>query len=342
MPRFSILMPTHNRCDVVGLAVQSVLAQSEQDFELLVAGDGCTDQTADVIAGFRDPRIRWFDLPKAPGLGYKNRNVALAEATGELIAYLGHDDLWFPDHLAHLAPCFDDARIEFAHSRGLWVAPDGRFFPISVNLQNDDELAYLKTREGLIPACCVMYRRSCHERTGFWPEHLSIGGDRHFQARLVGEQNHASLRVPTSLHFKANWRTLESMRAWAPTGNSMRIAETSAWWPPGLALKIADGETEQAAFHRAITEGGKRWLADVRSAVDRVIDRLALDRVLDELPQDKIDAYEATIASQASHLDEVVKAYQLSLEQERAWFKREIADMREALAECGVAFQSKT
>jgi hypothetical protein len=150
------------------------------------------------------------------------------------------------------------------------------------------------------------------------------------------------LRTPTSLHFKANWRSLESMRAWAPTGNSMRIAETSKWWPPALVVSIADGETEQAAFYRAMTEGGEEWLAGVRLGVDRVIDRLALDRVRDELPQDKIEAYETTIGSQARHLDEVVKAYQVTLEQERAWFLREIADMREALAACGVEFQSKT
>ena len=67
-PRFSVLMPTHDRPHLIGHAIRSVLAQSRADLELLVVGDGAVDGTAAVVQGFGDPRIRWFDLPKGATL----------------------------------------------------------------------------------------------------------------------------------------------------------------------------------------------------------------------------------------------------------------------------------
>jgi glycosyltransferase involved in cell wall biosynthesis len=113
-PRISVLIPTHNRSRLLRLAMSSVLTQTERDIEILVVGDGCTDDTADVVASFADARIHWLDLPKASYFGYANRNVALRQATGSYIAFLTDDDLLLPDHLALLASTLEESDAEWA------------------------------------------------------------------------------------------------------------------------------------------------------------------------------------------------------------------------------------
>ena len=139
-PLVTILLPTHNRADVLGYAIQSVLWQTERNFELLIVGDGCTDNTPDVVATFPDPRIRWFDLSKAPGSGYANRNIALRQARGRYVAYAQHDDIMFPDHVESLIATINASGADWAYSRPLWVMPDGVVLPLSVNLTHCDEL----------------------------------------------------------------------------------------------------------------------------------------------------------------------------------------------------------
>ena len=177
MPRFSVLLPTHNRADVVGFAIRSVLEQTEIDFELLIVGDGCTDATPEVVRSFDDARIVWLDLPKAAGFGYANRNVALRAARGELIAYAPHDDLLFRDHLEVLARQIDASGVDWIHSRALWVTPAGTIAPGFVNLAHDDEVEDFMVRANGIPAGTVVHRRDCFERFGYWPENIERSGD---------------------------------------------------------------------------------------------------------------------------------------------------------------------
>ena len=76
-----------------------MLLQTVQDFELLVVGDGCTDNSGRVVAEFNDPRIRWHNLDRNHGSQWVANNWANEHANGDWIAYLGHDDIWYPTHL---------------------------------------------------------------------------------------------------------------------------------------------------------------------------------------------------------------------------------------------------
>lgn len=125
-PQVTVVIPTYNWSTAVRCAIQSVLAQDFEDFELLVVGDGCTDDTAAVVARATavDARVQWIDLPRNAGTQVIPNNVGLSCARGELIAYLGHDDLWLPHHLSTLV---DAIRIEAStvvvHARSAFVVP---------------------------------------------------------------------------------------------------------------------------------------------------------------------------------------------------------------------------
>jgi glycosyltransferase involved in cell wall biosynthesis len=98
-PAVSVITAAYNRSEVLQYAIRSVLAQRFQDLELLVVGDACTDESEAVVRGFDDPRVKWDNLPQNSGsqAGPNSRGLELAQA--ELVAYLGQDDLWHPDHL---------------------------------------------------------------------------------------------------------------------------------------------------------------------------------------------------------------------------------------------------
>ncbi len=275
-PRFSILLPTHNRAEVLGYAIRSVLWQTSQDFEVLIVGDGCTDRTADVVQGFGDRRIRWFDLPKAPHFGYANRNVALREARGRYVAFLGHDNILFPDHLSRLATCLDAHGAELGYSRPLWVTRQGQIKPAAVNLHDLDTLAIFLSQRNLIPATCVMYRGECHQRYGYWNPDLPIAADWDLWVRFIQgghRRNFAYEPVPTCLHFTAIWRkpkwSLQEIQA------LMLLSEADHALPPALNVRIPDDTLEQEAFWAAMSPDPAGWVEHLRAAVGQALDRAA-------------------------------------------------------------------
>jgi glycosyltransferase involved in cell wall biosynthesis len=89
----SILMLTYNRAPYIGEAIASVLAQTYTNFELIVIDDGSTDDTASVVQGFTDSRIRYIKNDTNRGLAVR-RSESLTYAQGKYVAILDSDDIW--------------------------------------------------------------------------------------------------------------------------------------------------------------------------------------------------------------------------------------------------------
>ncbi len=117
-PQFSIILPTFNRASLLGRALSSVLAQSEPDWELLVADDGSTDATWDLLQEWQahDRRIRcWRHSNRGQAA---SRNRMLAQAAGQWIAFLDSDDELHPGHLA-----LRRQAIEAQPAVDVWISP---------------------------------------------------------------------------------------------------------------------------------------------------------------------------------------------------------------------------
>lgn len=97
-PLVSVIVPVHNRQDLVADALASVFAQTYPNFELLVCDDASVDGTDRVLSGIKDPRIKLLRHEQRSGAAAA-RNTALRQARGELIAYLDSDNLWHPRFL---------------------------------------------------------------------------------------------------------------------------------------------------------------------------------------------------------------------------------------------------
>jgi glycosyltransferase involved in cell wall biosynthesis len=99
-PLVSVVIPAYNHEQFVGYAIESVLAQTCQDFELVIVNDGSTDGTESVIQGYDDGRIRYYYQENQDAYNTINRGIALAQ--GEYIAILNSDDVYVADRLERL------------------------------------------------------------------------------------------------------------------------------------------------------------------------------------------------------------------------------------------------
>ncbi len=118
MPQVSIVIPTFNRAHLIGETLDSVLAQTYHDWEIIVVDDGSTDNTAAVIACY-GTAVHYIRQPNA-GQGAA-RNTGIRAACGDYIAFLDSDDLWLPDKLDRQMQVLDS-------TASAWVYCDGYEF----------------------------------------------------------------------------------------------------------------------------------------------------------------------------------------------------------------------
>jgi glycosyltransferase involved in cell wall biosynthesis len=175
-PTVTVIIPTYNSSRTLRLAIQSVLMQTLSDFEIWVVGDGCTDDSGEVVASFADHRLHWVNLPSNFGGPSVPRNEGWARANGRYIAYLGHDDLWFPWHLAEVVATLEREQAVFACSLGAVLEPGAAMAAFS--------LPHDPRRGGELSPSNWLHRCDLDQRIGRWSINSRWADDREFLRRV--------------------------------------------------------------------------------------------------------------------------------------------------------------
>ncbi len=166
-PAVTVIIATYNKSNTLYYAIKSVLWQTFPDFECWIIGDGCTDDSEEVVASFNDARLHWHNLPQNSGYQSVPTNEALRRATGKYIAYLNHDDIWLPNHLQVLVETIEREQADFAYSILEWIKDFG--------LRADIPIYPGAPQPPEVPA--LIHRRDIVEEIGYWKEPQEIVAD---------------------------------------------------------------------------------------------------------------------------------------------------------------------
>jgi len=181
MPAVSIIVNVCNGAATLREALQSALAQTCSDWEMIVWDDRSTDDSATIVSTFADPRIRYFLAPQQTPLG-QARDAAIREARGEWLAFLDQDDIWLPHKLEQELDLDTSASVGLIYGRTLDFDPDGSerdhdYFHEFELLPRGDISKELLGRGCFIAMSSAMIRRSEVLATGNIPDEIRITPD---------------------------------------------------------------------------------------------------------------------------------------------------------------------
>jgi glycosyltransferase involved in cell wall biosynthesis len=259
VPAFTVIMATYNRGRHILPSIQSVLRQSFQDFELLVVGDNCTDNTAEVVGSVASPKVRWLNLAERGGSQSFPNNAGIEISRGPYIAYIGHDDIWAPDHLQALCELFKrEPQLDFAVSGALFHGPRASNFRLVTGMFSDSSAAF----EHFFPPSSFGHRRDVTGRIGPWldPYKIVPPVDAEFLLRAANAgMMFASTQRISVQKFAAGHRYLSYLRHTSDEQERMVQRMSRAGFEGYLASELAKAKAGNAFMtttHPDYTEYG--------------------------------------------------------------------------------------
>jgi glycosyltransferase involved in cell wall biosynthesis len=191
MPTVSVVIPAYNAERYIRETLDSVLAQTHRDLEVVVVDDGSTDSTRGIVASYGGP-VRCIEQENAGPSPARNRGIR--EARGELIAFVDSDDLWTEDKLAAQVPLFDDgSRVGLVYGHAERMAPDGQTIPTPHPPKPTGRVFVDFLFRNHCPTSAAVVRRECFERCGMFREDMVWAEDWHLWLRIARHYEFAAV-----------------------------------------------------------------------------------------------------------------------------------------------------
>lgn len=203
----SVVIPAYNREKSIGRSIESVLAQTHQDFEVIIIDDASSDRTEEAVKHFKDSRIRYERLTKNGGV-HAARNRGLEISTGEFLVFFDSDDELFPDALERLSSALSDP--SFGLASAPYKLPDGSltsFDRPEGEVPFEEYMCNLGMRDN--KAAIMMFRRSAIGDLRWYEKNLDFV----FCRRVAAKTRHYFIAEPLAAYHTQKGGTASSMTA---------------------------------------------------------------------------------------------------------------------------------
>jgi glycosyltransferase involved in cell wall biosynthesis len=183
----SIIIPTYNRWNFLPEAIKSVFNQTYTNWEMIVVNDGGQPPEGKILDYLKDPRVRYIEHPRNMGIA-SARNTALSNSSGNFIAYLDDDDIFYPNHLEILTTGMTRNNWEIAYTdsyKGNYSLSGKNYKLIKKEVQYSLDYDVNKLwKANFIPTLCICHRRDCLSRTGNFDVSFEVLEDWHMWLKM--------------------------------------------------------------------------------------------------------------------------------------------------------------
>lgn len=242
VPKVSVVITCYNYGQYIGAAIESVLDQTWQDFEIIVVDDGSIDDTPQVMAEYHGhEKIRYLRQENQGQPKAKNRGIT--ESRGEFVAFLDADDLWLPEKLALQLRLFSDPAAGVGYTRRYWIDSEGQVVQGNERtLRRGTILNYIFI-DNFICFSSAMVRRELLTAFGGFDESLPMGIDYDLWVRLAAQCQFDYVDRPL-VNYRTGHANLSrnTMRRYECAEKIMRknlddplVRKKMSWWVPRYA-----------------------------------------------------------------------------------------------------------